>query len=237
MDTSAADASLPAAADYATPPIHPKLSLAHILNSTLDSNRYATTNRRQQLQPQTADPHHLPLESSAAATHGSNAVRTLDSSSVVLPRTSHHARLRRQQKQQHQHSHRSSVTSHSLTQLRTRNRALSNLSNASFPPSTVSNPARLQSRRPSTRAAASGSTGDENKINPAARSTKNAGLALRSKNVRQLLSDSLLISSLSLLLSPTDQRSYIGRFKPERWKARHLDCDCSFKKKSPGGFF
>lgn len=167
--------------NYATPPIHPKLSLRHILNSTADSQRCCTTaDRRQQLAqppPQSVsnEPTAVtaPLTGATAATLGSTAIRRLDSS--ALPRTNYHAP---QQSQQHP----SSNASQPFTRYRTRNRALSNLSNASLPTCTGTASCR-QTRRPATRAAASGNAGDENKINPTVRSSKNAGLALRNRNV------------------------------------------------------
>lgn len=204
---------------YETPPIHPKLSLRHILNSTLDSQRYRTrgaasadaanppgNDRRQQQQPSSSACHqrhtNAPFTDDAtaavanvntaitAATRGSTSVRHLDSSAAAaLPRTHYYnntaaagTTTTTTTTQQRQLS--SSLPAQPFTRYRTRNRALSNLSNVSFPSTAIST--CRQSRRPATRAAASGTTGDENKVAQVARSSKNAGLALRSRNVSSL---------------------------------------------------
>lgn len=218
MDTTTATttAVLPSNT-YETPPIHPKLSLRHILNSTLDLQRYRTRgagfadganppgDRRQQQQPPSSayDQRYTdaPFITNAtiavanvntsitAATHGSTSVRHLDSSSAALPRTHYFnntaaAGITSTTTTTQQRQLSSSLPAQPFTRYRTRNRALSNLSNISFPSTAIST--CRQSRRPATRAAASGTTGDENKVAPVARSSKNAGLALRSRNVSSL---------------------------------------------------
>lgn len=186
---------------YATPPIHPKLTLRHILNSTLNSGAGSADaslrDRRQQPAGSAAAPagsnRRPPLHrvlpdnptttnttavTGTAATRGSASSRRIESS--ALPRTHYHravATVASQQQQQHP----SSFPTHPATRFRTRNRALSNLSIVSFPSPAISE--CQQSRRPSTRAAASSSLGDENKIASTARSSKNGGLALRNRDV------------------------------------------------------
>lgn len=189
---------------YATPPIHPKLTLRHILNSTLNSGAGSADaslrDRRQQPAAGSAavpagsnrrPPLHRVLPddptttnttavTGTAATRGSASSRRIESS--ALPRTHYHravATVASQQQQQQQHP--SSFPTHPATRFRTRNRALSNLSIVSFPSPAISE--CQQSRRPSTRAAASSTLGDENKIGSTARSSKNGGLALRNRDV------------------------------------------------------